>query len=370
MKKYNPSIVPLVAIIFVIAIVSFVFDASAKRYTGRSHIFPGSISFTGSMVTDLVGEGDTADENETTIDWRDPTQDNTNSFPDEDGRVPLSYVNSNTDIDTAAASTKWTTSDVANWTVDVGTSNSRAGGNSLEFATDNTVDDELLFNNAAVIDLTDFKYIGFWMRNDGGTIAADELDADLRTPGDTVVTSCGALQLPAMGQDDWTWVQLNISACTGKDRFSQFAIVADTGITANTNIDIGGTLIAYNVSNGHGPVRGTIAEFPVSAGTVTQGEVACWPEIGNETNGVETCDANDYLPVGIALTTSTSTVLLQISGVAIMEAGNAIADNADVDVLSGAVTIDDAGGIQDSIGFATEAAADANDMIVIRLQLH
>lgn len=341
----------------------------AKRYSSPSHTFFGTVAFNDPITTDIVGEGDTVDAYEATIDFGDPTQDNSHSFPDEDGRMAASYVNSQTDIDTAAASTKWTVSDVANWTVDVGTSNSRAGGNTLEFATDNTVDDELEFDNTSVVDLTDFKYVGWWMRNDGGTLAATELDADLRTPNDTVITSCGAIQLPSMAQDDWTWVELDISGCTGKSRFQKLAIVADTGITANTNIDIGGTVIAYNLSNGHGPVRGLIAEFPVSTGTVTRGQVACWPEIGNETNGVETCDANDYAPAGIALTTSTSTVLLQISGLAIMEAGNGIADNADVDVLSGAVTIDDAGGIQDSIGFATEAAADANDMIIIRLQL-
>lgn len=340
----------------------------AKRYTGRTHIFPGQVSFIGTINSDMSFEGDTINAYKYIFDFRDPTQNNTISWPDEDGRSAMSYLNANSDIDTAAASTKWTVSDTTNWTIDVGTSNSRTGGNSLEFKTDNTVDDELEFDNTSVVDLSDFKFIGFWMRNDGGILAATEFDADLRTPNDTVITNCGAIQLPAMAQDDWTLVQLDISACTGLDRFQKFAIVADTGITANTAVDIGGTIIAYRLSNGHGPVRGDIAEYIVSTGTVTRGQVACWPEIGNDTNGVETCDANDYLPVGIALTTSTSVVLLQTSGVAIMEAGNAIADNADVDVLSGAVTIDDAGGIQDSIGFAIEAAADANDMIYIRLQ--
>lgn len=372
-------------IVFALAVVAVMAaGAWAKRYSAPTHNFFGNVSFVdnlalgnaatdtiamnGTVTTDIVGEGDTADAFEKTIDWGDPTQDSDVSFPDEDGRVAASYVNENTDIDTAAASTKWTVSDVANWTVDVGTSNSRAGGNTLEFATDNTVDDELEFDNTSVIDLTDFKYLGWWQRNDGGILAADELDADLRSPNDTVITSCGAIQLPAMAQDDWTWVELDISACTGKSRFQKLAIVADTGITANTNIDIGSTVIAYNLSNGHGPVRGLIAEFPVSSGTVTRGQVACWPAIGTEDNGVKTCGANDSFPVGIALTTSTSTVLLQLTGRANMLAGNAIADNADVDVLSGAITIDDAGGIQDSIGFATEAAADAGDVITIRLQ--
>lgn len=353
----------------VLLLMQAVYDmAFAKNYSAINHIFKGNVAFINSITTDIVGEGDTPNAFQTTIDFRDPTQDNTNSFPDEDGRMTLSYINANSDIDTAAASTKWTVSDTANWTVDVGSSNSRAGGNTLEFATDDTVDDELLFNNTSVIDLTDFKYIGFFLRNDGGILVATELDADLRTPSDTVITSCGGIQLPAMAQDDWTWVELDISACTGKDRFSQLALVADTGITANTAIDIGGTIIAYNLSSGKGPVRGTIAEFPVASGTVTRGEVACWPAIGTETNGVKTCAANDPQPAGIALTTSTTVVLLQTSGVAIMEAGAAIADNADVQVLSGAVTIDDAGGIQDSIGFATEAAADINDFIIIRLQ--
>jgi hypothetical protein len=205
------------------------------------------------------------------------------------------------------------------------------------------------------------------MRNDGGTIAADELDVDLRTPSDTVITNCSGLQIPAMAADDWTWVELDIATCD-LTRFQKLAIVADTGITANTAVDIGGPIIVYNISNGKGPARGRLERFAVATGTVTQGEVACWPDIATETNGVATCGANDYAPVGIATNTSTTFVILQTSGFAIMEAGNAIADNADVDVLAGAVTIDDAGSIENSIGWATEAAADANDFIYIRLQ--
>jgi len=330
------------------------------------NMFTAHLNINSSTIA--IVEGTTEDAYEMTFKIVDPTMDNTFTIPDvADGAIVLSSLMAEADIDAGSASTKWTVSDTANWTVDVGTGNGRGGGNVLEFATDNTVDDELTFDNTSVIDLTGMNYISFWLRNDGGTIAADELDVDLRTPADTILTNCGGIQIPAMAQDDWTAVTLDISSCTEKDRFQKLAIVADTGITANTLVDVQG-FIAHKMSNGTGPPRGRLEYHPVSSGTVTQGQVVCAPEIPSMDIGVETCDANDYAPMGLAVTTSTTYVVIQTSGVAIMEAGNAVTDNADVDVLSGAVTIDDAGSIENSIGYAMEAAADANDFIYVRLQ--
>jgi hypothetical protein len=290
--------------------------------------------------------------------------------PGVDGAWLLIPQQALADIDDASASTKWSaTTDPANWSVDVGTGNSRTGGNVIELTTDAAVDDEFEMDYGAVLDISSYNYIGWWMRNDGGDIVADAFDVELRTPADTVITGCDDLDVPAMSQDDWTFVEFDISGCTSAElaRFQKYVIEGDTNIAAYTAVDWGAIKV-YAVSNGDGPARGRLEYWPVSSGTVTQGEIACWPEIGNETNGVETCDANDYAPAGKAVTTSTTYVLLQTSGVGIMQAGNAITDNGDVDVLAGAVTIDDAGSIENSIGYAMEGAADAGDYIYIRFE--
>ncbi len=314
----------------------------------------------------VVWEG-TADDYETSLEAVDPTMDNTISIPDvADGAIVLSSMITEIDIDAAAASTKWVVTDTTNWSVDVGGSNGRGGGNVLEFKTDNTVDDELRLDYGSTLDISDYSYIGFWMRDDGGDLVADEFDMELRSDATTALTGCGDLDIPAMDDDDWTWVEFDISGCSDLDTFRWVAIEADTNITANTAIDIQG-FIAYKMSNGNGPPRGRLEYYPVSSGTVTQGEIVCAPEIPSMDQGVETCDANDYAPMGIAVTTSTTYVVIQTSGIAVLETSAAVADNAPVDATA-ATTIDDAGSAENEFGYAMEAAVDANDFIYVRLQ--
>ncbi len=316
----------------------------------------------------ILWEG-TADAFETSLEAIDPTYDNVITLPDAGGSVSLSSYLANADVDDSTSSTKWATSDQVNWTITEGTGNSRDGGNFLILKTDATVDDELEMDYGAVLDISAYNYIGFWMYNTGGEVVTDELDVELRSPANSVITNCGDLDIPSFDQDDWTWIEFDISACNSTvplSRFQKFVIEADTNITALTAVDIG-AIIVYKLSNGHGPPRGRLETFLVSSGTVTLGEVACWPAIGTETNGVETCGANDYAPAGIAVTTSTTSVILQTDGIAVMKAGDSISDNADVDVLSGAVTIDDAGAQENSLGYAMEIANDADEHIYIRL---
>ena len=275
------------------------------------------------------------------------------------------------DLDDASTSTNWTVSDTVNWTVTVGTGNSRAGGNVIEIKNDTTVDDYLELDMGSVTDLTEVNYFGFWMRNTGGIIASDEMDVDLLSAASSVLVGCTGLQIPAMASvDDWTFVQFDISSCTLKDRFQFMRIAADTGITANTAWDIQ-SVLSFEYSNGNGPVNGEMVYFPVSSGTVTQGEIACFVEVNiNPTAiGVQTAAANCTAPAGIAVTTSATNVLLQTTGSAIMEASAGIADNAQVQA-SAATTVDDSGNAADSFGWARETAADAGDFIEIRLQIH
>ncbi len=349
-------------------------DGSADQINlvGMTWVSDSNVTTTGTVATSVFTASstatitDTATMNGDVVLGNAPTDDITMGGSLDGTRFQQTVV----DLDDASASTNWTVSDTVNWTVAVGSSNSRSGGNVLEFKTDNTVDDYLELDMGSVTDLTGVNFLGFFLEQPGGTIAADELDVDLLTAASTVMTNCAGLQVPAIAQTDWTFVEFDITTCANKDRFQFLRLAADTGITSNSLINIQ-SFLTYRVSNGNGPVNGAMVYYPVSSGTVTRGEIACNVEVGvNPTGiGVQSAAANCTSPMGIATNTSTTWARLQTTGVAIMEASAGVADNAAVQA-SAATTVDDAGGAQDAIGYARESAADANDFIEIRLQFH
>ena len=285
-------------------------------------------------------------------------------------KTGVRYYNAIADLtDAETTTTLWSQTTGTGWTIALGSNNGRDGAlEALEIVSDTTVGDVATFTYGSNIDLTDYDYFGFWVKP-ASAIAASEFTVVLANSAGTVITGCSALAFPAVTVAAWNWVQIDISACTPRTSFRKLRLVAAASVAAETmNFT---NFVFYKYSNGYGPANGEIQNYKVSSGTVTQGQFVSIDPIGTTPYmlGVRTAPTASYSVVGVACTTSTTAVLVQTSGVVNRPTAGAIADNADVQVTSGGVEVDDSGGVQDAVGYALEATTVTGEHTLIMLRL-
>lgn len=352
MRKRTKSIAIAVALL-----VAFATSALAMRWGAPSNVFSGAVTVIGtlSILNDSTIGSSNAD---------------TATINAQVAGGGIRFYNPVADLMDGSATVNWSQTTGTGWTFTLGTNNGRDGAlEAFVLTPDATSGDVATFDYGSVFDLTNYDYIGMWIKNTSA-LPNTEFTITFTDASGTALTGCAATAWPAasLTSSVWMWVQYDISGCSDRSLFRKIKITgtASAAAEAVTIQDI----TVYKYSNGYGPALGELVRYPVSSGTVTQGEFAMWDANGTYPikAGVRTAAVNAYSVAGIACTTSTTEVIVQTSGMVVRPAAGAIADNAVVQVQSGGVNIDDSGVAADGIGYATEAVTVTDEHTIIKLR--